>query len=146
VTGSPPSSPSPRARLLPTRPGHEVERGARWDERLALDTLLELLHQTPEVRERPGMEVNVVVRFAFLRIREQIDDMRGGERQHRVGKVLLLNHYHLEVLPLDPVHLLTVPIDESLSVRFLLLSKEVCTLPIHGAKMETKLGDTFRLI
>jgi len=58
---------------------HEVERGARRDERFALDTLVELLDQTPEVGERPGVQVHVVVGFTLLGIREQIDDVRSGE-------------------------------------------------------------------
>src|SRR5262245_21153765 len=103
---------------------HVVERRARRYQRLTRHARLKFLEQPVEVRHGPRVNVHWVVRLAFLRIRDQVDQMRIGQRQGRVAKVPLLHQHQFEILPLDPVHLLAVPQDESLAGRLLLLAKK----------------------
>lgn len=81
VAGHITGTPWPAVRASPGvyclwRPRHVVEWRSGRDERLAVDALLVGLQQLAEVEYRPCVQVAGVVRFAFLRIDQQIDDVQ----------------------------------------------------------------------
>jgi hypothetical protein len=63
----------------------------------------------------PRVQVRQGDRLALLRIGDQVDELRGGERPCRIRQVPLFYEHQLEIPPLCAVHLAPHPVDVPLA-------------------------------
>src|SRR5262245_60377259 len=97
-------------------PGNEIEGGAKGNERLSLHTGVEILNHFFSLCDYQAMVVGIIKRLALAWIDVQVNDVWRGQPQSRFRQCPLEHKDDLEVLPFDPVHPLSHPVWETLSV------------------------------